>query len=403
MTYCRNTLTILAGFMLAVTATFTAGAAPLHRGVSSVTASQQRVQPRSFACAPCHNAEFALWVAHPHSHSLIDVAATPERLLPPWREDTPGWNQVGAGRFHRGDVALAIGQNQVQVFFRADRDGHRLLPGQWNVARKQWEPLAEPFEDLRKNYRTWEQECLGCHSTWIGETTLPVNAEATEPGVGCPACHGAGTEHMARGGLGPIVNPAKLDPGLRSQICAACHARGTSTQGSHPYPVGFQPGQPLAEAYTVAQPGPDQGALFWPDNSERRPWMEYQGFVQSGHHQVGIACTTCHATHGSDQASSLRRDASELCRGCHPNPPVAVRAHGLHPAEKAGCVDCHMPTFKLNAFGPRVPPHTFRFLYPLADGDQRRPSSCTASCHPGRGAEWTRQTLADWATAGAKN
>ena len=391
------------GLALLLLANLQAGAAPLHRGVSSLTPGQERTQPLSFACARCHNAEFALWVGHPHSHSLIDAAVTPERILPQWRENEPGWAQVGAGRFHRGDVALAIGQLQLQVFFRADSDGHRLLPGQWNVKNGSWEPLAESFEQLRGAYRTWEEECIGCHSTRVELLEVAPGARAGEAGVGCPACHGDGEEHMAKGGLGPIVNPAKLSPELRSQICAACHARGISAQGGRPYSVGFLPGQPLADAFTVASPGEGQEALFWPDGVERRAWMEYQGFVQSGHHRVGISCTTCHATHGSDHERSLRRNASKLCSGCHAESAPRPAAHARHPGGKAGCVDCHMPLVNGDSREPHVHSHTFRFLPPSAEEDSHRPSSCTSRCHPGREPGWTARTLEEWQRTGSGN
>jgi predicted CXXCH cytochrome family protein len=161
--------------------------------------------------------------------------------------------------------------------------------------------------------------------------------------------------------------------------------------------VGFVPGAELEASYEVIRPVPGQASeLFWPDGTERLPFMEYQGFVQSGHYRVGLTCTTCHLPHGSDNPRGLRRRTSDLCVGCHGEVLGAVRAHQAHPSGGADCVDCHMTPVAGGPGALRVRTHTFRFLDPTRSQDSGMPSSCAGSCHAGRDARWAAQAMERW-------
>ncbi|MBE0617312.1 MAG: hypothetical protein IH608_05225, partial [Proteobacteria bacterium] len=238
---------------------------------------------------------------------------------------------------------------------------------------------------------TWEEGCAGCHTVGFS----PADGSFEEAGAGCAACHGPGDGHLATEGQGMILDPSALDPRRRSEICGACHARGRDRATGRPYPVGFVPGMALGDVLDLAAPVPGRATeLFWPDGTERLPFMEYQGFAQSGHYRVGLTCTTCHLAHGSEQARGLRRRTAELCLECHGDVLGAVRAHTAHPAGKADCVDCHMSPVDPGAGGVRT--HTFRFLDPARGPDGAMPSSCTGACHPGRAPGWAAEAMHAW-------
>lgn len=381
-------LALLAGFLPAA-----GWGDALHRGVSGLTRASGISESPSRECGACHSAQFALWVGHPHSHFLIDPAKDPKLFEARWESDTPGWAQYGAGRFHRGDVALVYGLLQIQVLFREDSDGHRLLPAQWNLREGRWEALPKELDALRKANRTWEQECAGCHVTGL----QPHAGSYTERNVGCAACHGDGTAHLASDGKDPILHPGKLSPGRRAEICGACHSRGHSMASERPYPTGFQPGKALAQSFTLIRPAAGQTTdHFWADGTERLPYMQYPGFIQSGHSREGLDCVTCHNPHGSDREHNLRRRTDELCTGCHDAVAQRCREHEVHPSGAAVCADCHMAITNPHSGQGLVHTHTFRVLQPGRTPTHGMPSSCTVECHAGRGPDWAASILEEW-------
>jgi len=364
-----------------------------HTGVSRISLGSGIAQTQSRRCGSCHNPEFALWALHPHSRFLVDPARDPRLVAAQWGEGAAGWKEHVAGRFGPKDVALAFGVIETQIYFRRDPDGHRPLPAQWDHRNNRWDAPGPLLASAVAAGTTWEAGCAGCHTTGFS----PADGSFTEAGAGCAACHGSGEAHLATGGQGPILRPSELEPGRRSELCGACHARGRDRVTGLPYAVGFQPGKSLGDVLELAAPEPGRTTeFFWSDGTERLPFMEYQGFVQSGHYRVGLACTTCHLPHGSDQVRGLRRRTADLCLGCHGDVLGAVRAHTAHPEGKADCVGCHMSPVDPSARAARVRTHTFRFLAPDRSGAAARPSSCTGACHPGKDSAWAAEALRGW-------
>jgi predicted CXXCH cytochrome family protein len=166
--------------------------------------------------------------------------------------------------------------------------------------------------------------------------------------------------------------------------------------------VGYTPGSVLAEVFDLETPVPGATTdYFWPDGTERRTFMEYQGFIQSGHYRAGLACPTCHLPHGSDKPHGLRRKTSELCLGCHGQEGEAGPVHRAHPKGEASCVDCHMSLANPEPDQAHIHTHTLRFLEPAVAQETGMPSSCTVECHPGKGHRWAAETLKAWRGKGS--
>jgi predicted CXXCH cytochrome family protein len=363
-----------------------------QRNTARVTLASDAAKGVARRCGVCHSPEYALWVTHAHSHFLADPEAEPKRLRAGWTRATPGWKEHVEGKFSRSDVALAYGLLEVQLYFRRAPDGLRLLPAQWNIGARRWEPLAATL--ARERETTWEVGCAGCHTTGFNVET----GTYAERNVGCPACHGDGRRHLESGGREPILRPSKLAAERRSELCGRCHSRGKDRKTGRPYPTAYVPGGVLSESFEVA--APVQGTKtehFWPDGTERQAFMQYQGFIQSRHYRKGLACTTCHLPHGSDQPENLRHKAAGICENCHigqadcPECPV----HGVHP-RKARCVDCHMSEINPRTGGSRAHTHTFRFLEPSRAVGTDMPNSCTVSCHRNRDGAWAEAILVKW-------
>ncbi|MBI5014603.1 MAG: hypothetical protein HZB55_03815 [Deltaproteobacteria bacterium] len=369
-------------------------ASALEDVTARVTQTSAVAATASRGCGACHSQELSLWINHPHSRFLVDPVRDSRGVLARWGKGVPGWKLYVKGAFGRGDVTRAFGVLQIQVLFRRDRDGHRLLPAQWNIRRKRWEPLSDALEQVRRERRTWEASCAGCHTTGFD----PGTGAFEEPNVACRACHGDGTAHAQSGGRKPVLRPSSLTPERRSEICGSCHSRGTDRRTGRPYPVGFTPGDSLERVFELEAPVLGRTtAFFWPDGTERLAYMEYQGFRQSRHFEEGLSCTTCHLAHGSDYPFNLRRRTVDLCETCHRDASALTPVHRGHPAGKATCVDCHMAMTNLAPREAHAHTHTFRFLEPSAAAVRAgRPDSCTVECHRDRDPRWASGAVRAW-------
>ncbi len=68
--------------------------------------------------------------------------------------------------------------------------------------------------------------CYGCTDGAPRGSQQVRRASFSGAGVGCTACHGDPTQHLAERGHGAIVNPAKLTPVKRDSVCLQCHLEG---------------------------------------------------------------------------------------------------------------------------------------------------------------------------------
>ncbi len=155
----------------------------------------------------------------------------------------------------------------------------------------------------------FEEKCLQCHG-------------ASEKGVRCETCHGAGSEHLkAVGAKLPnkaILNPGRLTNPQKLEQCGRCHS-------------GF------GEIY---DPVPDDVLI----SNQVTALKSSQCYIQSG---AGLSCTSCHNPH--HDASKDDQASVAACLSCH-SPKVQNRA-ALCPVNKKGeCLKCHMPESQKGAF-----------------------------------------------------
>jgi len=85
---------------------------------------------------------------------------------------------------------------------------------------KSWSrtPHSRAFELLVNVDQAKNAACLPCHSTGYGKGGF--TDEASTPGlknVGCEACHGPGSIHMAE------IDKTKITRVPSAAVCAACH------------------------------------------------------------------------------------------------------------------------------------------------------------------------------------
>lgn len=111
----------------------------------------------------------------------------------------------------------------------------------------------------------WFKECAGCHATGVN----PGKKTFQEPGIGCEACHGPGSNHVrAIHGfeIATIINPLRLPALAATQICGSFHTKGKDKNGEYAYPVGYMAIRGVANLYLYFNPVNlrDNPEIFWP-------------------------------------------------------------------------------------------------------------------------------------------
>jgi hypothetical protein len=177
--------------------------------------------------------------------------------------------------------------------------------------------------------------------------------------VGCERCHGPGALHVEQRKQGvplkepvdfSIVNPERLRPEVRDDVCAQCHFAGDARvfQPGKNY-LDFRPGTPLGDVVDIFSVSPAiKGTRFVAlDQFEQlkmsRCWTASKG---------RMGCITCHDPHvqlHGDKAADYFR---ERCLSCH----SADSCRGSTPIRQAtsppdNCIHCHMPQRTIENIG----------------------------------------------------
>lgn len=159
-------------------------------------------------------------------------------------------------------------------------------------------------------------KCMFCHNAYpkipAGNEMPgadPVFTSALPEGIDCQRCHGPGTEHVRTSGRVPVVNPAKLSPDARMELCLQCHLETAS--GDIPAKIirfdrgvfSYQAGEPLANFALFFDYAPGRredrfegvgGAYQF---RKSRCYLETQGKLE---------CASCHDPHDVPRGSTLR-------------------------------------------------------------------------------------------------
>jgi len=399
----------------------------------------------SARCAECHAAAFAAWSGSHHARAMQEASeATVLGGFADARFEADG----AVTRFTRRDgsflveseaddgargefpVAYTFGVTPLQQYL-VERPGGRLqaLTVAWDsrpaaVGGQRWFSL-HPGERTRPGdvlhwtgpANRWNTMCAHCHSTHVRKGfDLETGRYATtwsELDVGCEACHGPGSRHVAwaeSGSLAPADRGLAVDlmdeAGARwvpdpetgisrrqpprhthteLETCAPCHARRSLLD---------EPATPgrFLDAY---RPALLEEGLYYPDGQIRDEVYVYGSFLQSRMYRAGVTCSNCHEPH----ALTLRGDTETVCAQCHAPERFAQPSHHHHEVGSQGarCVSCHMPARTYMGVDARRD-HSLRVPRPALSAEVGAPDACTA-CHRDRSSEWAAQVLARWPNA----
>ena len=393
------------------------------------TVSAEYVDPA--ACYECHSAQHNLWLGS--HHQLAMQPATEETVLGDFAdasfvhgsETTLFFRRDGEyfinapgpdGTTRDYPVRYTFGIEPLQQYLIDIGDGklHSLTVA-WNVEDEVWYHLQpdeylDPSDPLHWTQHAYNgnARCIECHTTnWQKGYDLATDTYKTtwsEVNVGCQACHGPGSRHVALaravagGGRWGNVRHRGFETAVTSskraqvETCARCHARR--------YEISAQDiaGQPLLEHY---RPASLDDGLYHSDGQILDEVYVYGSFVQSKMYHAGVRCSDCHDPH----TTRLRLDGDALCTQCHQPTPrpgfeaaagdYGAESHHFHANESGapGCVDCHMPETTYMGIDPRRD-HSFSVPRPDLTVSIGTPNACT-NCHL-QGSVWASDKVREW-------
>ena len=267
--------------------------------------------------------------------------------------------------------------------------------------------------------QNWNYMCADCHSTAVRKNYDAAadrfKTSWAEISVGCEACHGPGSRHVAWAKAGNARSDStygltsRLDErrnvhwtvnsasgnAVRSrprtsdreiETCAQCHSRRAQIAD------GYEAGKSFYDYYRPALLEPP---LYYADGQQRGEVYEWGSFLQSKMYAHGVTCSDCHDPHSGGLRGATADRPSGVCATCHLPAKYDTPAHRRHPAT-AGvtCVSCHMPTTTYMTVDARRD-HSLRIPRPDLSARLGVPNACTA-CHASRPASWAAQQIASW-------
>jgi tetratricopeptide (TPR) repeat protein len=251
--------------------------------------------------------------------------------------DRPGDPAVG-GLHGQRELLYYIGSGYRGLTYLFSTDGFVFeSPINWYGKKGVWDmtPAYQNAKEIPLNLPAFTS-CLHCH---VSEMQPPIkgteNRYATplfvHSGVTCERCHGPGSVHVQGG---PIVNPAKLPPERRDQVCMQCHLEGKAAierAGRHVYE--YQPGDNLFDfiRYYVLADSSKLGAV-----SQVEAMSESVCKKKSGDR---MSCTSCHDPHDAPSAGQRVLYYRDKCLACH-GAAFGAKHHSTQP----DCTGCHMPS-----------------------------------------------------------
>jgi predicted CXXCH cytochrome family protein len=311
------------------------------------------------------------------------------------------------------EVAYTFGVEPLQQLLVAFPGGRlQALSAAWDTRARRWfyvnpGPEAPPGDWLHwtRPGQCWNAMCADCHSTAVQKGYDP-DADAyhttwSELMVGCEACHGPGSRHVAWAERPAPGRPAVESAGLTARttrlagprlvaLCAPCHARRSQVADQGP------PGGELLDRYRPALLSP---GLFHPDGQILDEDFEWHAFTQSKMYASGVSCIDCHDAH----SGRLRREGNALCTRCHRAATYDAPSHHFHRAEWKGapsagarCVSCHMPGRDFMRVHFRRD-HSLRVPRPDLSATIGVPNACSAAgCHADRSLRWVQASYDRW-------
>jgi Cytochrome c554 and c-prime len=324
-------------------------------------------------------------------------------------------------------VVLTTGSHIAQTYWVAVANEFWQVPWIWHIEEQRWIPDGDSFllpPDTHHLYHHWNSVCVKCHTSAPvpGQTDQAIHqTQVAELGIACESCHGPGEAHVryrerrgtqppapaASRADDPIINPARCDPRLASQICAQCHSSHSEidrldwlTHGS-----SFRPGDDLEATVRMHRPHTREtkegyGNGYWGDGTCRTGGDEYLGLIGSKCYSEGkLSCLSCHSMHSYESNTDQLKpqmNGSQACLQCHAELGKNVSEHTHHAPQSSGsdCLNCHMPHITYALF-KGIRSHRIDSPSAAVTAATGRPNACNL-CHLDKSLGWTAEKLTQW-------
>jgi len=415
-------------------------------GASNISIRQTQTDELTFvgsqACSACHQSEAGLWKSSQHRHAMdhatdasvrgdfgdaaFEYAGTRSRFFRRDRKflvETDGSD----GKLATFEVKYTFGVDPLQQYLVEFPDGRiQALSIAWDTRPKdqggqRWFHLYPDGAITHRDslhwtrlHQNWNFMCAECHSTGVRKNyDSKEDRFATsfaEISVGCEACHGAGSRHVAwaKGGKrtdpgkGLVVNfneragvswsadasnslPRRSTPpaSLRKEVetCGLCHARRGQLAED------WKPGQSLSQTHGVSLL---DRRLFHADGQMRddEETYNYAPFKLSKMFSAGVTCSDCHDPHSGE----LKATVDAVCGQCHAPSKYEAVGHRQHAGTDLSCASCHMPVRSYMVVDRRHD-HGFRIPRPDLSVKFGTPNACN-DCHRNQSAQWAAEKIA---------
>ena len=263
---------------------------------------------------------------------------------------------IGSGSHSRGYLY----QTEVGELFE--------LPVVWYTQEQSW-GMAPGYDHANHDgvTRPITRACMFCHNAY---PDVPLGSDrygqphvfpSTLPeGVGCQRCHGPGAAHIRLAAdldaldeavRASIVNPAKLPPKLRDDVCFQCHLQPTSKLTSFMRRFGrddysYRPGESLSDylVHLDFDDGTDRSERFEINHHPYRLRQSTCYVASNGE----LNCLTCHDPHRKVPATEAPTYYRDRCLSCHEIDDcrldeMAVEGGPGRAIAADNCIACHMP------------------------------------------------------------
>ncbi|MET1070102.1 MAG: tetratricopeptide repeat protein [Pseudomonas prosekii] len=393
-------------------------------------------------CQGCHSEQVKDWQGS--HHQLAMQPATPKTMLGDFNNVTVKANGEATVFSSKGDefwvktpgidgknadfkVAYTFGIAPLQQYLLEVGEGRlQALGVAWDTEQHRWFHLYPGQGVNFKNPLHWSKPsqnanfmCVECHTTGYKRNfDAAKNTFASQwnsLGVGCQACHGPASNHLAWTAqktdlihAGFAVDLKDKDATVEIETCARCHSRRA------PLGDGFTVGKRLMDDYL---PSALTRELYALDGKIKDEVFEHGSFAQSKMFDKGVRCSNCHNPH----SNQLKAPGNAVCLQCHNTAGQAsvegategVDGKGLqaknydsvehtrHAMGQPGsqCVDCHMPG-KFYMGNDWRHDHSFSIPNPERAARLGTPDACL-TCHQGKAGDKVTEQFKLWNTANA--
>lgn len=332
----------------------------------------------SSACAECHPKISKQYASHSMGQSMADMASASsledyvnQTSFSPDERHIYSVEKKEDGVYHRERLVDANGQTLYDQSVRVDfavgsgahgrsylleRDGMMFMsPISWYSGAQRWN-LSPGYKlpTHRRFERRITDNCLDCHvgrvnpvRGWDNHVGKPPFLELS---IGCERCHGPAAEHVSfhrdtdpERDVDPIVNPAKLDPPRREDVCAQCHLQGEGRIANFGCEPGdFRPGQRLEDVAVIFVRGTRTTADGMSRAVSHVDQMRSSVCYQKSSGKFG--CISCHDPHALPAKAEVNEFYRQKCLACHQSQGCSLPEPERRKQEpNDSCVTCHMP------------------------------------------------------------